>query len=336
MLVRPVTMKDHAALLQLAKEAGYGMTSLPQDAEVLAKKIQWSEQSFADTPPKPHEHRFLFVMEDPESGEIVGSTGVKGHIGLSSPFYSYKVSTIVQTNHEMEIYVRNRVLHMVNDYTGAAEVGSLFLRPSHRRDGLGKFLSRCRFLMIAEFPKLFGETVIAEIRGVNDANGDSPFYDNLARHFFKMPFREADYVHATKGGQFIADLMPRYPIYVEMLRPEAQAVVGQANEASVPAVEMLKREGFAYMRYIDIFDAGPTMRVGRDQITTVTHSRQVTVGDIASDVSGPRMMIGTHQLADYRMTLGEITWQSDTSIVLSKKSAELLGVKKGDTLRVAA
>ena len=334
MLIRPVTRNDHAALHSLAVEAGYGMTSLPQDADVLLAKIEWSEKSFADAPPSQHEHRFLFVMEDSETGEIVGSTGVKGHIGLSSPFYSYKVSTIVQTNREMEIYVRNRVLHMVNDYTGAAEIGSLFLRESHRRDGLGKFLSRSRFLLIAQFPKLFGETVIAEIRGVNDEKGDSPFYDNLARHFFKMPFHEADYIHATKGGQFIADLMPRYPIYVELLAPEAQAVLGQANSASVPAVEMLKREGFAYMRYIDIFDAGPTLRVDRDKIATVAQSQQVTLTEIKSQVQGERMMCATTGLKDFRMTLATISL-SDHGAVMDAQSAEILKVKQGDGLRIA-
>lgn len=232
MLIRPVTINDHSAIMVLAEKAGYGMTSLPQDAGILEAKIKYSESSFAGGDESKGRERFLFVLEDTSTGEIVGSTGVKAHVGTHSPFYSYKLSTIVQASEKPEVYSRNRVLHMVNDYTGATEIGSLFLLKDHRRDGLGKLLSRCRFVMMAEFADLFDDTVIAEMRGVHDENGHSPFYANLAKHFFKMPFREADYINATEGGQFIADLMPKYPIYEKLLAPEARAVIGVVNEAS--------------------------------------------------------------------------------------------------------
>src|SRR5262245_27586413 len=123
---------------------------------------------------------------------------------------------------------------MVNDYTGASEIGSLFLLPAYRRDGIGKFLSRCRYLMLAQFPDLFDDIVISEIRGVQDKQGESPFYKNLAQHFFQMDFKKADFTYATQGGQFISDLMPKYPIYVNLLDERAQAVIGQPLEASLP------------------------------------------------------------------------------------------------------
>lgn len=337
MLLRPVTLNDHAALLDLARQAGYGFTSLPQDAEVLEAKIIWSEQSFAGSPPRPREHRFLMVLEDPETGKIVGSTGVKSHVGLSSPFYSYKLSTIVQANRELEIYSLNKVLHMVNDYTGASEIGSLFLTPEYRRDGLGSFLSRSRFLMLAEFPDLFDKIVIAEMRGVHDAEGNSHFYDNIARHFFHMPFKQADYINATRGGQFIADLMPKYPIYVTLLPEEAREVIGIVNEASLPALKLLEREGFTWVGYVDIFDAGPTVRVDRDRIATVRQSRKAEIAEIvASEVEGDPMMLASTQLARYRMTRGRLAIRADGRIALSQHTAEMLQVKVGDFLRFAA
>lgn len=336
MLLRPVTSNDHAALMDLARQAGYGFTSLPQDAEVLAAKIKWSEQSFAGTPPRPNEHRFLFVLEDTENGKIVGSTGIKSHIGLSSPFYSYKVSTIVQSNREMNIYSLNKVLHMVNDYTGASEIGSLFLTPEYRRDGLGRFLSRSRFLMLAEYPELFDKIVIAEMRGVHDAEGNSPFYDAIARHFFKMPFKDADYINATKGGQFIADLMPRYPIYLSFLPEDAKAAIGVVNEASLPALKLLQYEGFTYVGYVDIFDAGPTVRVDRERINTVQHSRKAEIAEVVKEVQGERVMLATTQLQNHRMTLAEIQQKADGKLVLDTHTAAKLQVKAGDTLRFAA
>lgn len=338
MLIRPVTMKDHAALMVLAEKAGYGMTSLPQDAGVLETKIKDSELSFANKPNKEKRHSFLMVMEDDEGGgEIVGSTGIKAHVGLYSPFYSYKLSTIVQASKETDVYSNNRVLHMVNDYTGATEIGSLFLRKSFRRDGYGKCLSRCRFLMLAEFPELFANTVIAEMRGVHDETGHSPFYDNLARHFFQIPFREADYINATKGGQFIADLMPKYPIYEKLLAPEAQAVIGVVNEASKPALLMLEREGFHNGGYLDIFDGGPTVQAQRDTIRTVRHSRRVEVAEISAAPleEDSKYILMTTKLADLRFTQARARVDdAKHSIILHEADARRLNVREGSALRI--
>jgi arginine N-succinyltransferase len=337
MLVRPVTHQDHSALLRLAREAGYGFTSLPQDEEVLAKKIKRSELSFAGKEQHKGERQFLFVMEEPETGEIIGSTGIKSHVGVVSPFYSYKLSKIVQANSALDIYTLNEVLHMVNDYTGASEIGSLFLRKAYRRGGVGRFLSRCRFLMLAEFPHLFDDIVIAEMRGVHDEEGNSPFYDNLARHFFHMPFTKADYINATQGGQFIADLMPKYPIYTALLAEEARQVIGVVNEASRPALRMLEREGFAYSGYVDIFDAGPTVKVMRDHIRTSQNSRKVTVqeiADIAEDAEARMCCNGL--LADYRLISARLAHRGDDAVILSKQDAEMLKVKAGEKIRIVA
>jgi arginine N-succinyltransferase len=335
MLLRPVAKNDHAALMDIAHQAGYGFTSLPQDAAVLDAKIHWSQQSFADMPPKPNEHRFLWVMEDAQTGAIVGTAGIKARVGLSSPFYSYKLSTIVQANKDLDIYSLNKVLHMVNDYTGATEIGSLFLAPEARRDGLGKFLVRGIFLMIAEFPEVFDRIVIAEMRGTCDAEGNSPFYDNLARHFFQMPFKQADYINATQGGQFIADLMPKYPIYVTLLSQEARDVIGVVNEASKPALALLNREGFTYVGYVDLFDAGPTVRVDRDRIATVQHSYTQVVAEITEEIEGIPVMIANTQMADFRITRGTIRRAADDSIILDRYTAEKLKVVVGDRVRVA-
>lgn len=335
MLIRPVTMNDHAAMMNLAEKAGYGMTSLPQDAGVLEAKIKYSESSFAGKPPRENDERFLLVLEDDETGEIVGSTGIKAHVGLSSPFYSYKLSMIVQASSKPKVYSKNHVLHMVNDYTGASEIGSLFLRKSYRRDGLGRCLSRCRFLMIAEFANIFSDKVIAEMRGVHDEDGHSPFYAHLAKHFFKMPFREADYINATEGGQFIADLMPKYPIYQKLLAPEAQEVIGVVNEASKPAAKLLEREGFHYAGYLDIFDAGPTVEAESKTIRTVRHSRQVKVAEITNaPIDGTKYILMTTKLANLRVTQCRARVTETSEIILFENDASRLGVTEGDSLRI--
>lgn len=334
MLVRPVAVSDHAELLKLAREAGIGMTSLPPDAQVLKKKIERSVASFAGKPEHKQGESFLFVLQDTDTDKLVGTCGIIAHVGLTRPFYSYKLSTIVQASGNLGIYSLQRVLHMVNDYTGATEIGSLFLSPKYRRDGIGKFLSRCRYLMLAQFPKLFSETVISEIRGVQDKNGDSPFYTNLAQHFFQMEFKKADFTNATQGGQFISDLMPKYPIYVNLLDPKARAVIGVPLDASKPAIQMLEQEGFRHEEYIDVFDGGPTMQAERADIRTVRESKVAAITGTAS-LSGTTHIIATTELSGYRMVFGALK-EDKGKVTLDTDAAKALGVKKGDSIRYIA
>jgi len=334
-IVRPVTQKDHKAVLAMAKQAGIGMTSLPPDTEVLSSKINDAVLSFQDKPIHPEGHNFLFVLEDTETRKIVGSTGIVAHVGIMRPFYSYKLSTIVQASHSLGIYSLQRVLHMVNDYTGVSEIGSLFLMPEYRRDGIGRFLSRSRYLLLAEFPHLFADIVISEIRGVQDRNGNSPFYDNLARSFFQMEFRKADYINATQGGQFIADLMPKYPIYVNLLPKKAQDVIGEPLKASGAAMKLLEKEGFRHTGYIDVFDGGPTLQVERKVIKTVRESRRLNISRIEDVSDKPEQMISNTVLDHFRITRAPMGFNRDGSVSISKETAKELQLKVGDPVRYA-
>ncbi|MBV8939074.1 MAG: arginine N-succinyltransferase [Alphaproteobacteria bacterium] len=332
LVVRPTRREDHGEMLELARLAGIGMTSLPPDADVLEQKIARAVNSFSGKPEYPHAEAFLFSLEDTESGRIVGTTGVVAHVGIQRPFYSYKLSTIVQASEKVGVYSMNSVLHMVNDYTGATELGSLFLTSGYRRDGIGRFLSRCRHLMLAEFPHLFSDIVISEIRGVQDDGGESPFYNNLARYFFQMPFKRADFIYATQGGQFIADLMPRYPIYVKLLPEVAQATIGRPLAASLPAKHMLEEEGFTHGGYIDIFDAGPTMECARERIRTVRKSHKSPIIAVAEPQGGEKYMIANTSLEQFRMTRERLA-RTEEGVIITPACAAALGVGVGDEVR---
>lgn len=334
-VVRPVKNQDHAEILALAKKAGIGFTSLPADAEVLKEKIAHSVASFAGNPAEGHKQSFLFALEDTKTSKIVGTTGIAAHVGMRQPFYSYKLSTIVQASKIVGVYSLQKVLHMVNDYTGASEVGSLFLLPDYRKDGNGKFLSRARYLMLAEFPEMFSDVVIAEIRGMQDEAGNSPFYQNLAQHFFQMDFKNADFTNATKGGQFISDLMPKYPIYVNLLDKRAQEAIAQPLTASRPAMELLKKEGFRNQGYIDVFDAGPTMQADRLQIKSVRESRHAKVAAIGNPGTDAKYIISNTVLSNFRVVRASMV-EGESGVTITEETAGNLMLKKGDTVRYIA
>ena len=163
MIIRPVTRHDTDAVLKIAKAAGIGMTSLPADPDVLAAKVERAASSFEQILTNPNDALYFFVLEDPESGEIVGTCGVEGRIGLKRPMYSYKLTTVTQYSDALDIFSRNEMLQMVNDYSGVSELVSLFLLPEYRRDRLGRFLSRVRFMFMGAHPSYFDDRTIAEI-----------------------------------------------------------------------------------------------------------------------------------------------------------------------------
>jgi arginine N-succinyltransferase len=335
MFLRPATESDHEAVLALAKLAGFGMTSLPPDEGVLREKIAVSSASFAGSP-KPNHETYFFVLEDPEAGgAIVGTCGIKAHIGLTQPFYSYKLTTITQNSQQLEVFSKHTMLQVTNDLTGCTEIGSLFLHPEYRRDRIGKLLSMSRFMFIAAFRERFAQQVIAEMRGVHDADGNAPFYNAVAKHFFQMPFTEADYINATQGNQFINDLMPKYPIYLSLLPKAAQRVVGQVNAASEAAMAMLEKQGFRHTGYVDIFDGGPTLVVHRDDIKTIRDARHVrVVGATDMPENAPRIMASNDQFASFRCAAGRMQETSAGEAVISTPLLAHLGIALGDTIRV--
>lgn len=335
MFLRPATLDDHAAVLALAEQAGFGMTSLPPDTEVLRAKIEASVASFAGKYEKPGQESFFFVFVDNEqNNHIAGTCGIKARIGLTQPFYSYKLTTITQVSTQLDIFSQQTMLQVTNDLTGATEVGALFLEPRYRRDKMGKMISLARFMFIASSPERFAPTVIAEMRGVHDLSGSAPFYNALPRKFFQMPFTKADYINATQGNQFINDLMPKYPIYLNLLPKSAQAVVGQVNAASEPAKIMLEKQGFKYTGYIDIFDGGPTMIAERDEIDVVTQSKVAIIAKIDElPEETPKFILSNDQFASFRCGLGRILVQNDGNLHITQRLAMRLDLKTGDKVR---
>lgn len=275
--VRPAAPSDLDGLKALAALTGGGFTNLPNDRAALAERLDWSERSFARTIDEPEDETYMLVLEHGPTGRIGGTACLFSRVGVRWPFYSYKLTTLSMHSKELDRTFRTGVLHLVNDFDGASEVGGLFLHPELRTGGLGRLLARSRYLFLALHRARFGERVLAELRGRMRPDGSAPFWDGLAGRFFGMGFQEADTFNAVHGNQFIADLMPKFPVYVALLPPEAQDTIGQPHEAGVAAKRLLEAEGFGFHGYIDIFDGGPTMDTRVGDVRTVREAEQARV-----------------------------------------------------------
>ena len=334
LLIRPCQMSDLDDLMVLSRAVGRGMTSMPADEAAWLSKIEATTRSFSAQGAEDAMGTYFMVLEDPASGRVVGTTAIYTGIGLDRPFYSYKVSTLVSSSSDLAVTRQARVLSMVNDYTGATEVGSLFVLPEYRKPGVGQFLSRARFLTMADFPERFGETVMAELRGWQDENGNSPLWQHLGSQFFGIEFQDAVNTEALKGTQFISDLMPKYPIYVDLLPPEAREVIGRCHVEGIGAMKLLEWEGFRFERVVDIFDGGPQVSTQRKNIRTICESHVVTFelgmpGDRAKDA-----LVSTDSLENFRTAWAKIDTRSDSIAVMDQAVFDALKIKPGHQGRI--
>ena len=271
MVVRPVTESDIDAIAALSAQADFGLTTLPCDIEYLTRRIKSARRAFADIPDEPAGENYLFVLEDIESGAILGTRGIVSRVGGFEPFYAYEVRTAVRESKNLGIRREVAVLHLSGQHDGPCEIGTLFIDKSHRKGGLGALLSKTRFLFMAEHPDAFADTVIAELRGVSDASGNAPFWEGVGRHFFALDFPKADWLSIVDKS-FIAELMPTDPIYVPLLPDNVQAVIGQVHPNTEPALRILEAEGFSRTSFVDIFDAGPLVSCPLAEIRSVRNS----------------------------------------------------------------
>jgi len=333
MLIRPATQKDIADLEYLANESGVGMTTLPSEKVYLQEKIDVSERSFARDTRQPGQETYLLLMEDTERQVAVGSCAIIASVGKTKPFYSFRIINLTHTSQELDKYEPVSVLQMADEYRGATEIATLYLTPEYRRNGNGRLLSRCRFLYLAEQPQRFSRLVLAEMRGVQNDQGHSVFWDNLGRHFFNMDFSKADYLSSLGNYQFIADLMPKYPVYIRLLPEEAQEVIGITHQATRPALKLLEREGFRFEGCVDIFDAGPTVHCPLDQIRTVRDSHRSVVSEIIHMEEKGQQLISNTSAHDFRCCRGDIAFDKNRNLVLSSQAGNLLQVRPGDSIR---
>nr|WP_137677874.1 arginine N-succinyltransferase [Parerythrobacter lutipelagi] len=327
--LRAARASDLEPLYEMAKLTGGGFTNLPADRKALGSKLDRAEQAFARDDEKLGDDQFVLVLENAETGAVRGTCQLFTQVGQQWPFYSYRLSTLSQHSQELDRTVRAEILGLTTDLEGASEVGGLFLHPNERAGGLGLLLARSRYLFIAMHRARFADRVLAELRGIIDDRGGSPFWDGVAGRFFGMSFQEADYFNAINGNQFIADLMPKHPVYVAMLDNDAREVIGLPHPTGRAAMRMLENEGFAYEGYVDIFDGGPTMLAKTDQVKSVKDAQHAAIEGIDCE-NGERSLIATGHLATFRSCYGERCVNDDGSVTIDATAAEVLNVQPGD------
>lgn len=338
MMMRPARSDDLDAVLALAAASPVGVTSLPDDRARLAERIAASEASMAADISFAGEEVYFFVLEDLESGKLLGCSGVVAAAGIKEPFYSFRNETFVHASRPLGISHKIHVLSLCHDLTGHSLLHGFYLDPQPLREqpALAELVSRSRLLFMATHPERFAEAVVVEIVGYSDDQGDSPFWDHVGRHFLDVSYAEAERLCGVKSRTFLAELMPHYPLYVPLLDEAAQEVMGEVHPAARITFDILMREGFDTDRYIDIFDGGPTLTARTSAIRSIAHSHLVatTIGPAHGRLRPCLISHGRREA--FRAIVAEVDPLSGYAVSLTPEQATALGVVSGAPVRLVA
>jgi arginine N-succinyltransferase len=333
MVIRPARDRDLNGIYKLAAVAGEGLTTLPLSRERLAARIQRSQRSFAADVKKPDGEYYFLILENLETREIVGTTGVFAAVGIKRPFYNSTLRVERHASPDPEVQSEARVLHMGTPYKGCAELATLFLREDCRHGGNGSLLSKSRHLLLAAHPGRFAPKAMAEIRGWVDGAGRSPFWDAVCRPFFNMDLVIADRINSMGNWQFIRDLYPRKPVYIDLLPKEAQSVIAIPHPESAGALRLLESEGFAFKKVIDIFDGGPCVEARVADIRAAKESRTAEVSTAKNGNAGGRYLVTNPSLDAFRAVLCPVENKGKNAIGVPAEALKALQLKAGDDAR---
>ncbi|MCL6414493.1 arginine N-succinyltransferase [Aestuariirhabdus sp. Z084] len=345
LIIRPIDYHDLPALERLAVVSGGSLTTLPAHREYLNDLIGNTQQSLRTSSNVGDNLSFHFVLEDSARNELLGISGIECRIGMNSPFYSYRMSTVSHSSHELNVQNQVGTLTICQDLAGSTRLCTLFLAPEHQNSQNHQLLSRARLLFMALHRSLFSDRCIAELQGQVNAEGQSPFWESLGRHFFSMPLSRATFLAGINFKGFIASLMPQQPIYIPLLAEAAQNALGAPRNDIKSNKVLLEMEGFRFKDHIDIFDGGPTLEVDTDQLETLhqvdrttfivsgNDSSQVTsasTGNGSDDVIKP-YLVSNCNFDQFRCLVTELP---EKQPILSLEQMKVLMIDEGEAVQI--
>jgi arginine N-succinyltransferase len=320
-----------------AVAAHLNTVNLPNDRAVLEGLIDHSRRSFSGQL-DVFKREYLFVLLDGQT--IIGTSMIHAQHGTRrAPHIFFDVLTDERYSDTLDKHFVHRVLRIGYNYNGPTEIGGLVLHPSYRRNpvALGRWLSYVRFLYIGLHRTAFRDEVLSELLPPLESDGTSLLWESLGRHFTGMSYQEADRLSQT-NKEFIRALFPAEPLYITLLPPAVQSMVGEVGPDTKGVEKMLRRIGFEYAERIDPFDGGPHFIAKTDDITLVKGSRTARVVALPAagdDDAPPTGLVSVeHDRAPHFVAAGTRFRLEGGEVGLPPATMAQLGVAPGDLVGV--
>lgn len=327
-VIRPVRGDDAEQLLGLAELLD--TMNLPRDRDAIEGLIATSEAAFARMSSKDQEAVPTSYTLVADSGDkLLGTASLLSHHGTpEDPHYYLTVGEHLVHSEQLHTERKRHVLKLEYDEQPWTELGGLIVHPDARGRGLGKLLLASRLLLVKMFPRSFCERLLAEMLPDRRENGGNAFWDALGGQLTGLHFYRADLL-CRSDKEFIDKLFPKHEIVLELLPPEAQAIVGKVGANTVPARRMLERIGFQYLHAIDPFDGGPHLGAKTCDVDPLKRARSVVCLDYPPQSTDKPLLLGN---PDTHRFVAATCQTHDHGVRLDDETKAILGRDAGNLL----
>ena len=333
-VIRQAIPDDVQTLLKLARMVHF--INLPADRDIIAAKVARSRRSFAGEVDDDRQRQFMFVLEDTETGGVVGTSSLICRIGWEGcPQVYLQVRRREHFSRDLNTGAVHMTIQVMTDESGPSELGGLILAPGYRghREKLGSLLSLVRFHFLGLHRGMFQPRVIAELMGPLTPDSNTLFWEFFGRRFINLSYEEAD-LFCQHSKEFMTSLWPRGEIHASILPPDARALIGKVGEETVPAKVLLERQGFKETDHVDPFDGGPYLAANLDEIPLVKATRSMRLaGFAASGLRQTAFVSASGKEHGFRAVRCACSAKAG-AVRLPKGVAEMLGASVGDRVGV--
>lgn len=338
LVVRPVTMADIDALVNLAEHATPRLTNLPANRERLEERIARSQAAFNGDIEFPGNEHYTFVLVDEARGdEVLGTATIRAQAGAHEAYYTYRQETLIHASQQLNVRREVQTLALSHEVSDATLLCAYSLNPRYKGTSAESLLRRARLMFIAQYPERFSRILAVAFPGYLDAQNESPFWESVGHHFFARSFHDINHIAGVRSKSFIAEVMPQFPLYLPLLTPQARAAIGREHPAHEEALQEMLAEGFVRSRHVDIFDAGPIVKAERERLSTFDRAawHPVRLRPEESLPDAEPALIANQALGHFRCIVARYALSPTGQLMLSKADAQRLGVEEGRAVLAA-
>lgn len=270
-LVRPGRASDLAALVALAAASEPPLTNLPAHETKLAERLADSEAALSESVAAPNGQLYVFVLE--YEGTVVGTASIRARAGAREAYYTWRRETLIHASQQLDVRREVSILSLSHELSEASLLCAFSLAAEHRATVGERLLRRARLLFVAQHPERFMPWLAVAMPGHLEADGRSPFWESVGRHFFVKDFADINEMAGIHSKSFIAEVMPPFPLYEPLLTATGRAAIGAIHARHGQAAADLRTEGFTDSRHIDLFDGGLLLECPFERLGSVRHNR---------------------------------------------------------------
>jgi arginine N-succinyltransferase len=339
-LLREVQERDLDALERFSHIPGF--INLTGDKEALLEKIKRAQSSFRDQLQNKMDGKYIFVVEDVDTGKVLGTSMIAAQHGtVESPHFYFEMGSEEKFSDTISTGFIHGTLKLKYDSNGPSEIGGLVLDPDLRNTEarVGRQISFVRFLYLGLNKNRFKRKVLAELLPPVNAKGQSPLWEAIGRRFTNMDYWEADTL-CQKNKEFIFSLFPSGKMYTTFFSAEARNAIGKVGKDTEPVLHMLKKIGFVYKNQVDPFDGGPHLWANVDEILPVkklaTYSYVSDVETMKGEAQESGLLCKAQQKAGEFRAMAVHALKKDGKVAVTDMRADqlssVLGISPGDSV----